>query len=172
MNPLEKLQKITTFVFDFDGVLTNGSLILTEGGEERRTMNIYDGYAIRHAAIEGFKIFIISGSTIPGARTRLSKLGAVESFFGIPDKHEVLMGIFKKHELSSEEVLYMGDDVPDFEAMQACGVRACPPNAMPEIFSNVDLITLAKGGEGAVREIIEKTLRIQDKWNSISIHQA
>jgi 3-deoxy-D-manno-octulosonate 8-phosphate phosphatase (KDO 8-P phosphatase) len=82
------------------------------------------------------------------------------------------MGIFKKYDLSSEEVLYMGDDVPDFEAMQACGVRACPPNAMPEIFSNVDLITLAKGGEGAVREIIEKTLRIQDKWNSISIHQA
>ena len=169
MNPLEKLHAITTFIFDFDGVLTNGSLILTEGGEERRTMNIYDGYAIRHASNEGYKVIIISGGIIPGARTRLAKLGAVESFFGVTDKHEVLMQIFEKHELSSSEVLYMGDDIPDYEAMMACGVTVCPPNAMPEIFSNVDLVTLASGGGGSVREIIEKTLRIQGKWNSIEL---
>lgn len=167
MNPLELLESINTFVFDFDGVLTNGTMILTEG-EERRSMNIYDGFALKQAAESGYKIFVISGSQIPGARTRLARLGVNEMYFGVHDKKELLLTLLNKYQIERNQVLYMGDDLPDYHAMHVCGVKVCPPNAMPEIYSSADIITEKKGGEGAVREIIEKVLRIQGHWPTFS----
>ena len=160
----QRLSVIKTFIFDLDGVLTDGSLLITEAGEELRTMNVKDGNALRIAADKGYKIFVISGANAPGVRGRLSRLGVSEIFLGINNKKPLAMELINKHEIDLMETLYMGDDLPDLEIMLEVGFRACPNDAAVEVLQISDYICEKNGGKGAAREIIEKVLRIQNNW--------
>ncbi len=160
----QKLRTISCFIFDVDGVLTDGSLILLPGGEQVRTMNIRDGYAMQLAIKKGYRIAIISGGISEAVKSRLSGLGISEVYMGIEDKVSKLKEIITKYNLIGENILYMGDDVPDKAAMKLCGIASCPADAAPEIKEIAIFISDKKGGEGCVRDVIEQTLRLQGKW--------
>src|SRR6202012_22270 len=130
MNLLELFAPVRTFVFDVDGVLTDGSLVLTEDGHMLRSMNIKDGYAMQLAIKKGYKIWIISGGKSEAVRIRLNKLGIEEVHIGIESKKEFLNDIIVTSQTSYEQVLYMGDDIPDYAAMKACGLPCCPNDAV------------------------------------------
>jgi 3-deoxy-D-manno-octulosonate 8-phosphate phosphatase (KDO 8-P phosphatase) len=161
----EYLQHITTFIFDVDGVLTDGTIHVTSTGEMLRTMNIKDGYALKTAIDKGFNMCIISGGSNEGVRLRLAGLGIKDIYLGAHDKIERLNEYFKKHSIKSENVLYMGDDIPDFPVMKMVGLPCCPQDAVPEIKSISKYISHKKGGKGAVRDVIEQVLKVQGKWS-------
>jgi 3-deoxy-D-manno-octulosonate 8-phosphate phosphatase (KDO 8-P phosphatase) len=160
----EQLAEISTFIFDVDGVLTNGNVTITSSGELLRTMNIKDGYALKSAVDAGFHIAIISGGSNEGVRKRLQGLGIADIYLGISDKIEQLETYFDMYDIRSEEALYMGDDLPDFEVMQRVGLPCCPQDAAPEIKAISHYISHKNGGEGCVRDIIEQVLKVQGKW--------
>ena len=126
MNILELFAPVRTFVFDVDGVLTDGSLLATEDGQLLRRMNIKDGYAIQLAIKKGYKVWILSGAKSEGVRLRLQKLGVKDVHIGIETKNELLQDIALSSQTAYESVLYMGDDIPDYAAMQLCGLPCCP----------------------------------------------
>lgn len=170
MNVLNGFKKIKAFVFDVDGVLTDGSLIVLDDGQMARRMNIKDGYALQLAVKAGYPILVISGGTSQAVKIRLEKLGIVHIHMGISNKKEVLNQFINSMNLQSEEVLYMGDDIPDMEAMGLCGMPCCPADAAPEIRSISYFISQIYGGQGCVREVIEKVMRLHEKWiHDISI---
>ena len=160
----QKLRKISCFVFDIDGVLTDGSLILFPTGEQIRTMYIRDGYAMQLAIKKGYRIIIISGGKYETVKARLNGLGITDVFLGNDDKPGKLQELMEEYKLASENILYMGDDVPDVKAMKLCGIAACPADAVQEIKEISIYISDKKGGEGCVRDVIEQTLRLQEKW--------
>ncbi len=160
----QKLRKISCFVFDVDGVLTDGSLILLQTGEQARTMNIRDGYALQLAVKKGYRIVIISGGKSEAVKTRLNGLGIEDVFLGIEDKISTLKQVISKYTLAVENILYMGDDVPDVAPMKLCGIASCPANAATEIKEISIYVSDKKGGEGCVRDVIEQTMRLQKKW--------
>ncbi|WP_115463105.1 KdsC family phosphatase [Winogradskyella aurantiaca] len=160
----ELLPDISTFIFDVDGVLTDGSVTITTSGELLRKMNIKDGYALKTAVDAGFNVCIISGGSNEGVRKRLQGLGITDIYLGAHDKIEQLNEYFDIYDIDSEQVMYMGDDLPDFYVMQQVGLPCCPQNAAPEIKSISKYISHKNGGEGCVRDIIEQTLKVQDKW--------
>lgn len=160
----QKLRKISCFVFDVDGVLTDGSLILLQTGEQARTMNIRDGYALQLAVKKGYRIVIISGGKAEAVKTRLNGLGIEDVFLGIEDKISTLKQVISKYTLAVENILYMGDDVPDVAAMKLCGIASCPADAATEIKEISIYVSDKKGGEGCVRDVIEQTMRLQKKW--------
>ncbi len=164
MNVLSLFAKIKHFVLDVDGVLTTGELLLLKSGEMVRTMHVKDGYAMQLAVKKGYNFYIISGGNSGAALERLQKLGIVNIHMGIADKHNFLQSLIVNHKLSAEEILYMGDDVPDLEAMNITGLPCCPADAVNEIKLISKYISPVKGGMGCVRDIIEKTLRVQSKW--------
>lgn len=159
-----KLRNITCFVFDVDGVLTDGSLILLQTGEQARTMNIRDGYALQLAAKKGYRIVVISGGKSEAVKTRLNALGIEDVFLGIEDKIITLKQAILKNNLKAENILYMGDDIPDIESMKICGIASCPADAAPEVKEISIYVSDKKGGEGCVRDVIEQTMRVQKKW--------
>ncbi|NJX16756.1 KdsC family phosphatase [Tamlana crocina] len=161
----EYLEHITTFIFDVDGVLTDGSVTITTTGEMLRTMNTKDGYAIKTALNQGFNICIISGGTNEGVRVRLNHLGVKDVFLGSDNKIEQLNQYFDENGIKSENVLYMGDDIPDFPVMEMVGLPCCPQDAVPEIKGISKYISHKKGGKGAVRDVIEQVLKVQGKWS-------
>lgn len=161
---LEQLKHIKVFVFDMDGVLTDGSLMVHPAGELIRTMHVKDGYAMQYAVKQGYPIIIISGGTSQPAEIRFQKLGIDAVFMGVKNKVEVLQQYLDKLNLPIQDVLYMGDDIPDYEVMRKVGFSACPADAVPEIQAISQYISPIKGGKGCVREIIEKVLKIQNKW--------
>ncbi len=161
---LKIFKNITTFVFDIDGVLTNGNLLIWEGGIMLRQMNVRDGYALQLAIKNNYEILIISGSYSAEAQIRLEKLGVTKIFMRIENKLEKLKELISAHQLNKEEILYMGDDIPDYEAMQYCGLAACPADAVAEIKTISKYISPLKGGEGCVRDVIEKVLKLQNNW--------
>jgi len=165
MNLLELFAPIRTFVFDVDGVLTAGDLMLTEDGHMLRSMNIKDGYAMQLAIKKGYKIWIISGAKSDGVRQRLSKLGIMEIHTGIESKKELLHDIALASATEYHSVLYMGDDIPDYAAMQACGLPCCPNDAVPEIKQVAKYISPYAGGKGCVRDVIEKVLKLNGDWD-------
>ena len=165
MNILELFAPIRTFVLDIDGVLTDGSLLATEDGQLLRKMNIKDGYAIQLAIKKGYKVWIISGAKSEGVRLRLQKLGVKDVHIGIETKKELLQDIALSSQTSYESVLYMGDDIPDYAAMQICGLPCCPADAVSEIKSIAKYISPLKGGEGCVRDVIEKVLKLNGDWD-------
>lgn len=170
MNVLTGFKKIKAFVFDVDGVLTDGSLLVLDDGQMARRMNIKDGYALQLAVKAGYLILVISGGTSQAVKMRLEKLGIANIYMGISNKKEVLNRFINSMELQWEEVLYMGDDIPDMEAMSFCGMPCCPADAVPEIRSISYFISQINGGQGCVREVIEKVMRLQEKWiHDISI---
>ncbi|HKK62500.1 MAG TPA: HAD hydrolase family protein [Bacteroidales bacterium] len=162
---LHVFQKVKHFMFDVDGVLTNSQLLLTEKGELLRSMTTRDGFAIKIALKEQYGITIITGGSSTGVQKRLSLLGITNIHSGIEDKLTVLKDLIGSNDLNPEEILYMGDDLPDIHVMKEVGLPCCPADAVPEIKACSKAITSANGGEGCVREIIEKVLKIQSKWN-------
>jgi 3-deoxy-D-manno-octulosonate 8-phosphate phosphatase (KDO 8-P phosphatase) len=161
---LEQLEKITTFIFDVDGVLTNGDIIASDSGEYLRTFNIKDGYALQLAVKKGYQVAIISGGSGQAMQKRFEGLGITEIFLGVSDKVAVYQQLVLKFSLERAQVLYMGDDIPDFNVMQLVGVPTCPADAVPEIKAISTYISPYNGGKTAVRDIIEKVLRVQHHW--------
>ena len=158
------LPKINTFIFDVDGVLTNGMLTIMPDGEMVRHMNVKDGYAMKNALNKGYRVCIISGGTNEGVRSRLAALGIEDIYLGAHNKIQQYKKLVKKYNLQAENVLYMGDDVPDFPVMELVGLATCPNDAVREIQQISKYISDKKGGEGCVRDVIEQVLRVQEKW--------
>lgn len=164
MNNLEDFREIHTMIFDVDGVLTNSELIITESGQLLRKMNTRDGYAMKVALEAGLRICIITGGNSHGVEKRLKGLGIQDVYTGISDKLSVLEEYIKKYNLKLGGVLYMGDDIPDYDPMSKVGMPVCPKDATVEIQNVSRFISSKKGGEGCVRDIIEKVMKLQGKW--------
>ena len=160
----EIMNDITTFIFDVDGVLTDSSVFVTNEGEILRTMNIRDGYAMKAAVESGYNVCIISGGSNEGVRIRLRNLGINEIHLGIPNKVETFSIYTKAHLINPEQVLYMGDDIPDYHVMKLVGLAACPQDASPEIKAISTYISHKNGGKGAARDVIEQVMKTQGKW--------
>ncbi len=163
-NILEAFGKITTLVFDVDGVITDGTVQVLETGEQFRTFNIKDGWAINRAVKEGFNVIIISAGNNEGVRKRLEYLGVKEINLAVPNKLALLAEYKQNLSLKDDEILYMGDDMPDFEVMHKVGLPVCPADAASDIINIAKYISPKDGGKGAVRDVLEKVLKIQDKW--------
>ncbi len=161
---LEKLKNITTFVFDVDGVLTDGSVFVTENGEQSRAFNIKDGYAMQLAVKLGYHVAAISGSRSKVALYRLNSLGITDVYLGSHIKSEKLRTYMEDRSITPSQVLYMGDDIPDLEAMKMVGLPACPADAAEEIKAISAYVSPLPGGKGCVREIVEKVLKVQKRW--------
>jgi 3-deoxy-D-manno-octulosonate 8-phosphate phosphatase (KDO 8-P phosphatase) len=165
MNLLELFKPITTFVLDVDGVLTDGTLFLMPNGEMVRRMNIKDGYALQLAVKQGYRVLIISGGQSELVKERLLKLGVHEVYMQVSDKKTVLQNYMAKHQLSWNQIIYMGDDIPDADVMQAPQIVACcPADAATEIKNISQYISPLNGGTGCVRDIIEKVMKLHNKW--------
>lgn len=162
----EYLEHITTFVFDVDGVLTDGTITITTNGEMLRTMHTKDGFAIKTALQAGLNVCIISGGTNEGVRKRLNGLGVTDIYLGAHNKVEQLNEYLSSNNLKAENVLYMGDDIPDYPVMKMAGLACCPQDAVPEIKAISKYVSHKLGGKGCVRDIIEQVLKVQGKWNS------
>ncbi|MFZ4401186.1 MAG: KdsC family phosphatase [Bacteroidales bacterium] len=163
-NYKEKLQTITTFIFDYDGVMTDGKVLVVNENEQLRTANVKDGYALQYAVKKGYRIVVISGGQSQSITLRMQSLGISDVFLGVKNKIETYNNFLFENNLNKSEVLYMGDDIPDYEIMTNVGVATCPSDAAIEIKYISDYISDAKGGEGCVRDIIEQVLRLHDKW--------
>lgn len=160
----EYLQKISTFIFDVDGVLTDGSVQVTTTGDLLRTMSVRDGYALKYAVNAGYHVAIISAGTNYGVKTRLEGLGVKEVFLGVHNKLDTFNVFVNTKQIKPENVLYMGDDIPDYAVMKEVGLPCCPQDAVPEIKGIARYISHNNGGKGAVRDVIEQVLKVQDKW--------
>ena len=160
----EYLNEITTFVFDVDGVLTDGTVTITTSGEMLRRMNIKDGYALKTAVDHGYNVCIISGGSNEGVRTRLRGLGVTDIPLGVSNKIDQLEEYFDVYNINSMNVMYMGDDIPDLHVMQMVGLPCCPQDAAPEIKSISKYVSHKNGGKGAVRDVIEQVMKVQGKW--------
>jgi 3-deoxy-D-manno-octulosonate 8-phosphate phosphatase (KDO 8-P phosphatase) len=165
MNILELFAPIRTFVFDIDGVMTDGSLLVTETGDLLRSMNIRDGYATELAVKKGYNVWVISGGKQEAPAIRLRKLGVKETHIAVPDKKKLLLELFEKYKAEPAQALYMGDDIPDYAVMQICGLPTCPADAAPEIKSVAQYISPLNGGAGCVRDVIEKVLKLNGDWD-------
>lgn len=161
---LQLLPKITTLIFDVDGVLTDGMVTLLPNGDQVRSLNSRDGFALQLAVRKGFRICIITGGNSKNVKMQLSKMGITDVYLRVFHKMETYDDIKIMYDLTDEEILYMGDDLPDFEIMQKVGVPTCPKNAAREIKDISTYISDQDGGQGCVRDIVEKVLRSQDKW--------
>jgi 3-deoxy-D-manno-octulosonate 8-phosphate phosphatase (KDO 8-P phosphatase) len=164
MDLFNLFKKITTFVFDVDGVLTDGTVLLLENGLQARQMHIKDGLGLQMALRNGFRVVIISGSFSKPVIERLNKLGISEVHMAIEDKKKLLEDYVQKNKLGWEEILYMADDLPDIAAMQKVGLACCPADAVNEVKAVSVYISPINGGFGCVRDVIEKVLKVQDKW--------
>lgn len=148
-----------------DGVLTNGNLLVMPNGLMARSMNIKDGYAIQLAIKKGYKVWIISGGNSDEVKERLQKLGVSEVFMKVGDKKVLLEELSILHTTALDQILYMGDDMPDLAAMQIVGIAACPNDAAIDIKAMATYKASAKGGEGCAREVIEKVLKLNNCWD-------
>jgi len=164
MSYKEYLKHISTFIFDVDGVLTDGTININTDGEMFRTMNVKDGYGLKTAVDKGFNVCVISGGSNEGVRVRLQNLGIKDIFLGAHDKTKILEDYLVAKNIKRENVLYMGDDLPDYYIMQEVGLPTCPQDAVPEIKAISKYVSHKKGGKGCVREVIEQVLKVQEKW--------
>lgn len=158
------LRKIKAVVFDIDGVLSAETITMSESGMPCRTVNIKDGYAIQLAVKMGLHIGIITGAKVDAIRIRYEGLGVKDIYIGASVKMQVYEDLLKKYDLSDEEVIFMGDDIPDYEVMQRCGCPCCPSDAAPEIKDISTYISHIRGGYGCGRDVLEQVLRAQGKW--------
>lgn len=163
------LKKIKALVFDVDGVLSRETIPVAMSGEPMRTVNIKDGYALQLAVKCGFRVAIITGARNEAVKVRYKGLGIDDIYIGASVKKECLEELMLMYELSPEEILYMGDDIPDYEVMQICGLPVCPSDAAVEIKQLSKYISSVLGGEGCVRDVVEQVLRAQGKWLDESI---
>ncbi len=162
--PKKKLWHINTFIFDVDGVLTDGTVIALDSGEQARTFFVKDGWAITNALKKGYNVCIISGGGQLGTEKRLQFLGITDIFLNAGSKSEVYAKYCSDKKIDPERVLYMGDDLPDLNVMLRSGISTCPKDAARDILEISNYISPFNGGKGAVRDVIEQVMRIQDKW--------
>lgn len=160
----EDLKKIKAFAFDVDGVLSDPRVLLSAEGVLLRTMNTKDGYALQYAVKRGYPIAIITGGTTESVATRFSYLGIEDIYLGSSNKVADFESFLKKYSLKSDEVLFMGDDLPDYKVMKICGVPCCPSDAVEEIKAVSVYISHISGGNGCVRDVIEQVLRLHGRW--------
>ncbi|SEK70158.1 3-deoxy-D-manno-octulosonate 8-phosphate phosphatase (KDO 8-P phosphatase) [Parapedobacter koreensis] len=160
----DKFKQVKAFVLDVDGVLSDGNILVTEQGEQLRSFNIKDGYALQLAVKRGYPVAIITGGKSLGVKKRMEGLGVTDIFLGIDDKNAVLRDWLSAKRLLPEDVLYMGDDIPDLANMQVVGLPTCPADAMEEIKAVAAYISFRNGGAGAVRDVLEKVMKLQGTW--------
>lgn len=158
------LEKIKAVVFDVDGVLSRSTVPMSTIGEPLRTVNIKDGYALQLAVKLGLHVAIITGARSEAIKVRYNSLGVTDVYIGASIKRDCFEELMLMYELSPEEILYMGDDIPDYEVMQMCGLPCAPADAAVEIKEISKYISPARGGEGCVRDVIEQVMRAQGKW--------
>ncbi|MEO6316400.1 MAG: HAD hydrolase family protein [Chitinophagaceae bacterium] len=166
MSLLNQFKRVKCFAFDVDGVLTDGSMLLLDDGQMARSMNTKDGYALQLAIKKGYQIIVISGGGAEGVRMRLNKLGISEVHFQAVNKKEVLDVFLNANNIAIDQVLFMGDDIPDYVAMKSAGLPCCPADAVAEIKSVSRYIAALPGGRGCVREVIEKVLKLNGHWDA------
>jgi 3-deoxy-D-manno-octulosonate 8-phosphate phosphatase (KDO 8-P phosphatase) len=160
----EELQNVKAFVFDIDGVLSTQTITLSVGGIPLRTVNLRDGYAIQLAVKKGYFVGVISGANSKEYIKRLKTLGVNDIYLNSRTKKESINELVRKWNIDIRNVLYMGDDIPDFEVMKMVGLPACPSDADSEIKQVSVYISDKRGGEGCVRDVIEQTLRLHNNW--------
>ncbi|MEI2737311.1 MAG: 3-deoxy-D-manno-octulosonate 8-phosphate phosphatase [Chitinophagaceae bacterium] len=165
MNVLELFKPVTTFIFDVDGVLTDGTVLVLENGLQARRMNIKDGFALQMAVKNGYRVLIVSGGNSPQVADRLYRLGITDIHMAVADKKTFVTDYISKNKLSKENILYMADDLPDLPAMHIVGLPCCPADAVNEVKEAVQYISPLKGGDACVRDVIEKVLKLNDHWN-------
>lgn len=160
----EELRNIKAFAFDVDGVLSKPEVYLSPEGELLRSMNTKDGYALQYAVKRGYPIAIITGGRTESVGLRFKGLGIIDIYLGASDKMDDFEDFRTKYKLKSDEILFMGDDLPDFHVMKNAGIACCPSDAVEEIKAISDYISHLPGGEGCARDIIEQVLRLHGKW--------
>jgi 3-deoxy-D-manno-octulosonate 8-phosphate phosphatase (KDO 8-P phosphatase) len=163
-NYKELLRHITTFIFDYDGVLTDGMVIMTSQGEGHRISSVKDGYAIQLAVKKGYNVAVISGAVSRSLEHRMKALNVRDVFMGIENKIECFHEYLAAKNIRAEHVLFMGDDIPDYEVMLESGVSSCPADAVEEIKKIAKYISLFNGGKGCARDVIEQVMKVQGKW--------
>ncbi len=164
------LNHINTFIFDVDGVFTDGKVYLLKD-EIVRTLNSKDGYAVQYAAKMGYKIFAITGGNSTEVRDRLLGLGMNRVYLSAQSKMICYEEIKAEFNLTDQEIAYMGDDIPDIPVLKVAGLSACPQDAVSDVKSIVHYQSPFDGGKTCVRDIIEQTLRVQGKWMSDLAYQ-
>ncbi len=165
MNVLELFKKITTFIFDVDGVLTDGTVLVLENGLQARRMSIKDGFALQMAVKNGYDVVIVSGGNSLPVAERLQKLGIAKITMSVLDKKAFIEEYMTANKLKTEEILYMGDDLPDIPAMSVVGLPCCPADAVNEVRDAATYISPINGGDACVRDVIEKVLKLNDHWH-------
>lgn len=163
-NYKEYLNQITTFIFDIDGVMTPSHILVTTQGELLRPMNVKDGFAIKQAVKKGYNVCIITGGTNEGTRIRFRDLGVTDMYMGNNYKIESYQEYITKYNILPENILYMGDDIPDVLPMKAVGLPTCPQDAVPEVKKIAKYISHLTGGNGCVRDVIEQVMKVQGTW--------
>ena len=164
MNYKAKLHEIKAFVFDYDGVISDGNIWSANDTIIVRSGNVKDGYAMQYALRKGYLIAILSGGSGDSIRSRMKMLGVEDVYLGSHRNKEIFEDFLKDKQLLPEQVLYVGDDIPDYDVMRLAGVSACPADAAEEIKAVADYISHKNGGCGCVRDVIEQVLRLQGQW--------
>lgn len=159
-------QPITTFIFDYDGVMTDGKVYSDHDGHPWRATNVKDGYALQLASKLGYNVAVISGAICPSMEVRMNSLGVTDVFTGVPNKVLKLNEYMAAKGLKKEEIVFMGDDIPDIRVMQSVGLAACPADAAQEVKDISGYISPKEGGKGAVRDLIGQVLKTHGKWMS------
>lgn len=163
-NYKEHLRNINTFIFDYDGVLTGGTVLINHDGDLMRTANVKDGYALKFAKDQGYHIAIISGGRSESVRLRFKPLGIEDVFLFASDKLQIFNKYLNDKGIEASQVLFMGDDIPDYPLMEVAGIATCPADASEEIRKVSHYISHLKGGDGCARDVIEQVMKVQGKW--------
>ncbi len=165
---LERFSHIKLMAFDLDGVLTNGKMLIQSNNEWVREMDIKDGLALQLAVKHGFHVAVISGSFSEPVKNRLSYLGIHQFYEKVTSKSVVLSQLMEEYALTQSQIMYMGDDLPDLDAFSVSGLKTCPADAVEEVKMKADYISVRNGGDGCVRDVIEKVMKTQHAWMKIS----
>ena len=161
----EDIAKTKAFILDVDGVKTDGGIMPIEGGMDFiRKYNAKDGYAIAYAVRRGYKVCVITGGHGNLLRSRMERLGVTKLYLNCMDKIAAMQEFFAEYDVDPATTIYMGDDIPDLECMELVGIPVCPADACSEVVEASRYVSEFCGGRGAVRDIIEQTLRAQDEW--------
>ncbi len=166
MRIIDRFRLIDTFMFDVDGVMTDGGIVVLGSGDMARIMNTKDGYAMALAIKRGYRIFVVSGSAPSGVERRMNNLGIQHVFFKIGDKKTFVEKLIEEHGLVKDHILFMGDDMPDLPVFDVVGIGCCPADAISELKKAADYISPVVGGKGCVRDVIEKVLKVRNDWGA------
>ncbi len=164
MNIKQIFNNITTFIFDFDGVITDGQVLMNPQGEFLRNMNSKDSFALQHAVKQGYNVAIITGGASAYVADSMKMLGITDVYLRSYDKLSVYTDYITERGLTNNQVLYMGDDLPDYPVLLQVAAKTCPHNAVHEVREICNYVSIHKGGHGAVRDVIEQVMRTQGKW--------